>query len=139
MWIFISITYKSLHRPYINVCIDHIWISQINQPHKTINHKRQDILWENPLNMEDEKTSNSLTMIDRFVEDGLQHIRKLPDKRYHLNNKEEIRWYNCMSNLRSAWHFNNKLMIWIQHQCTLNNSNMLSRTTNGDSSFSPYI
>ena len=86
-----AITYKSLHRPYINVCIDHISISQINQPHKTINHKRQDILWENPLNMEDEKTSNSLTMIDRFVENGLQHISKLPNKRYHLNNKEEIR------------------------------------------------
>ena len=39
--------------------------------------------------MEDENTNNSLGMIDRFVENGLQHIRKFPDKRYHHINREE--------------------------------------------------
>ena len=38
-----------------------------NYPHKSFNHKRQYIPWENPLNMEDKKPNNSLSMIDRFA------------------------------------------------------------------------
>ena len=34
---------------------------------------RQDITWENPPNTEDEKPNNSLIIIDRMVENGLQH------------------------------------------------------------------
>ena len=59
------------------------------QPHKSTNHERQDIPWENPPNMEDEKLKNSLSMIDRFVENGLQHIIIFLDKRYHHNSREE--------------------------------------------------
>ena len=45
--------------------------------------------------MEDEKPINSLSMINRFVENGLQHIiilqhiRILPDKRYHLSSRKD--------------------------------------------------
>ena len=60
-----------------------------NNPHKSFNHKRQDIPWENPPNMEDEKPNNSLSMIDRFVENGLQHIIIFPNKRCHLSSREE--------------------------------------------------
>ena len=42
-----------------------------------------------PPNTEDEKPNNSLSMTDRFAENGLQHISRLPDKRYHLSNREE--------------------------------------------------
>ena len=64
-------------------------ISSINQPYKSINHERQDIPWENTPNTDDEKPNNSSSMIDRFAENGLQHIRILPDKRYHLSSREE--------------------------------------------------
>ena len=50
---------------------------------------RQYITWEKPPNAEDEKPNNSLSIIDRLVENGLQHISRLPDKRYHLNSREE--------------------------------------------------
>ena len=45
-----------------------------SQPHKLFNHKRQDIPWENPPNTEDEKPNNYLSMIDRFIENGLQCV-----------------------------------------------------------------
>ena len=35
------------------------------------------------------KPSNSLSMMDRFVENDLQHISIFLDKRYHLSNREE--------------------------------------------------
>ena len=44
---------------------------------------RQDIPWENPPNTEDEKTNNSLSIIDIFAKNGLQHNNILPDKREH--------------------------------------------------------
>ena len=44
---------------------------------------------ENPPNTKDEKPNNYLSMIDRFGENGLQHIRILPDKIYHYNSREE--------------------------------------------------
>ena len=50
---------------------------------------RQDIPSENPPNTEDEKPNNSLSMIDRFVENGSQHISIFPDKRYDHNSREE--------------------------------------------------
>ena len=57
--------------------------------HKSINHKRQDIPWENPPITENEKPGNTLSMIDRFAENGLQDTSRLLDKRYHLNKREE--------------------------------------------------
>ena len=39
--------------------------------------------------MEDEKPNNSLSMIDRLAKNGLQHISRFLDKRYHLNSREE--------------------------------------------------
>ena len=54
-----------------------------------INHERQDLPWENNPNTEDEKPNNSLSMIDRFAENDLQHISIFPDKRCHHNNREE--------------------------------------------------
>ena len=39
--------------------------------------------------MEDEKPNNCLNMIDRFAENGLQHIRMLLDNFYHLIIREE--------------------------------------------------
>ena len=45
--------------------------------------------WENTPNMENEKPNNSLSMIDRFAENGSQHISGLLDNRYHHNNREE--------------------------------------------------
>ena len=50
---------------------------------------RQDVPLENPPNTEDEKPNNFLTVIDRFAENGLQHIRILPNKRCHLGSIEE--------------------------------------------------
>ena len=61
----------------------------MNQPYKSINHEREDIPRENPPNTKDEKPTNSLSIIDRFAENGLQHINRFPDKRYHLSSKEE--------------------------------------------------
>ena len=58
-----------------------------NQPHKSFNHKRQDIPWEKTQNTEDEKTNNYLSIIDRFVGNDLQHISRFPDKRCHLSSK----------------------------------------------------
>ena len=52
-------------------------------------YKRQDIPWENPPNTEDEKPNNYFSIINRFAEDGLQHISRLSNKRYHLSNREE--------------------------------------------------
>ena len=40
--------------------------------------------------MEDEKPNNSLTMIEILADNGLQHIRSFPDKRYGLNSREDI-------------------------------------------------
>ena len=45
--------------------------------------------WENHSNTEDEKPNNSLSMIDKFVENDLQDISILNDKRYHLNSRED--------------------------------------------------
>ena len=42
---------------------------------------RQDMPQENPPNTEDGKPSNSLSIIDRFVENCLQHNNRFPDKR----------------------------------------------------------
>ena len=39
--------------------------------------------------MEGEKPNNYLSMIDIFVENGLQHIGIFPNKSYHHNNREE--------------------------------------------------
>ena len=75
---FINISYKYK---------SHKYISHINHLHKSINHERQDIPWENPPNMEDEKPINSLSMIDKFVENGLQHISIFPDNIYHLRSR----------------------------------------------------
>ena len=44
---------------------------------------RQYVPWENPPNTEGEKTNNSLSIIDRLAENGLQHISRYPDKREH--------------------------------------------------------
>lgn len=79
-----------------------------NQPHKSFKHTTQDVPWENPPNTEDEKPNNSLSIIDRLGENGLQHISKLPDKRYHLSIKEERSTKTLIMNLPSAQHFNNK-------------------------------
>ena len=38
----------------------------------------EDIPWKNPQNTEDEKLNNSLSIIDRFVENGLQHNHIFP-------------------------------------------------------------
>ena len=44
----------------------------------------QDVPWENPPNIEDEKPNNSLNIIDtRLTENFLQHISRLIDKREH--------------------------------------------------------
>ena len=69
---------------------------------------RQDIPWENPPNTKDEKPNNSLSMVDRLVENGLQHISRLHDKRQQLNNIEERSTKKSVVNFRSAQHFNNK-------------------------------
>ena len=50
---------------------------------------RQDIPWENPPNTKVEKPNNSLSVIYRFAENGLQHISRFPNKRYHLSSREE--------------------------------------------------
>ena len=50
---------------------------------------RQNVPSENPPNTEDEKPNNSLSIIDRLAKNGLQHISRFPNKRYHLNNREE--------------------------------------------------
>ena len=34
------------------------------------------------------KPNNYLSMIDRFADNGLQHISRFPDKIYHLGNRE---------------------------------------------------
>ena len=44
---------------------------------------RQDVPCENPPNTKDEKPINSLSIIDRLVENGLQHISIFLDKREH--------------------------------------------------------
>ena len=44
---------------------------------------RQDVPWENPQNIEDQKPGIFLSIIDRLAENGLQHISILPDKREH--------------------------------------------------------
>ena len=76
---------------------------------------RQDIPWENPPNIEDEKPNNSLSIINRFVENGLQHIRIFLDKRYHLSSREERsnvtlkkHLYETILNFPYAYHINNK-------------------------------
>ena len=61
----------TLNALLINQCI--YKSDKTNQRHKSFNHKRQDIPWENHPNMEDEKTNNSSSMRDRFVDNGLQH------------------------------------------------------------------
>ena len=58
--------------------------------------------WENSPNTEDEKPSNSLSMIDRFEKNGLQHIRRFPINKYILRIREDIHSYNCVTNLPNA-------------------------------------
>ena len=71
----------------INHCIYEY--HNINYPYKSSNHKRQYIPWENPPNKEDETPRNYWSMIDRFAENGLQHISKFLDKIYHHSSREE--------------------------------------------------
>ena len=54
-------------------------------------------------------------MIDRFAENDLKHIRRLPDKSYHHNNREERsnvtlqkQLYATVLNLPYGSHINNK-------------------------------
>ena len=65
--------------------------------------------------MEDEKPINSLSMIDRFAENGLQNISRSPNKRYHLSSREERsnatlqkQLYAIVLNFPYAYHINNK-------------------------------
>ena len=53
---------------------------------------RQDIHWETPLNQEDEKPNNSLSIIDIFAKNGLQHNSIFPDKREHgaIENNDQL-------------------------------------------------
>ena len=44
---------------------------------------RQYVPQENSPNTEDGKLNNSLSIIDRLAENGLQHISRYPDKREH--------------------------------------------------------
>ena len=44
---------------------------------------RHYVPWENPPNTEGEKTNNSLSIIDRLAENGLQHISRLLNKIEH--------------------------------------------------------
>ena len=53
---------------------------------------RQDIHWENPLNQEDEKPNNYLSIIDKFADNGLQHNRRFSYKREHesIENNDQL-------------------------------------------------
>ena len=80
-------------------------------PHKSFNHKRQDIAWENHPNTKDENPNHSLSMIDGFANNDLQHITRFPNKRYHLGSREEranTTLYSIVLNLPYAYHINKR-------------------------------
>ena len=61
------------------------------------------------------KPNNYLSMVDRFAENDLEHIRRFPDKRYYHNNREEIsnvtlqqQLYATILNFPYAQNINNK-------------------------------
>ena len=60
---------------------------------------RQYVPWEKLPNTVDEKPNNSLSIIDRLAENGLQHISRLLDESYHLRSREERQTKNILINL----------------------------------------